>query len=69
MVYIILHADQYKSRQASRQDLSIDETPTSQLASSLQERIDCLRRELEARNEELHRKDHLLLLPWSGAPQ
>lgn len=73
-VYIILDTPD-EARQAERSsgqstshDTSDEETPTSQLVDSLQDQVEYLRRELDIRNEELRRKDHLLAAALERIP-
>ena len=51
----------------SQHDLD-DETSTSQLVASLQDQVEYLRSELDTRNEELRRKDHLLAAALERIP-
>ncbi len=58
-VYILLDTDHPASGQETSQYADGDETSTSHLVDSLQDQVNYLRRELDLRNEELRRKDHL----------
>ncbi len=67
-VYILLDTDHPASGQETSQRADGDETPTSQLVDSLQDQVEHLRRELDIRNEELRRKDHLLAAALERIP-
>ena len=67
-VYILLDTDHPASGQETSQHADVGETPTSQLVDSLQDQVDYLRRELDIRNEELRRKDHLLAAALERIP-
>ncbi len=67
-VYILLDTDHPASGQETRQQPDGDETPTSHLVDSLKDQVDYLRRELDVRNEELRRKDHLLAAALERIP-
>jgi hypothetical protein len=66
-VYILLDPDQAEAGQRA----TGEETATSQgpLINSLQDQIEHLRHELEIRNEELRRKDHLLAATLERIPE
>jgi len=66
-VYILLDPDQAEAGQRA----TGEETATSQdaLINSLQDQIEHLRHELEVRNEELRRKDHLLAASLERIPE
>jgi hypothetical protein len=66
-VYILLDPDQAEAGQRAAEE----ETATSQdaLINSLQDQIEYLRHELDVRNEELRRKDHLLAASLERIPE
>jgi hypothetical protein len=66
-VYILLDPDQAEAGQRA----TGEETATSQdaLINSLQDQIEYLRHELDVRNEELRRKDHLLAASLERIPE
>jgi flagellar motility protein MotE (MotC chaperone) len=64
-VYIIFDADHLAHGHATRHD----ETATSRLVDSLQDQVGYLRRELDIRNEQLRRKDHLLAAALERSPE
>ena len=66
-VYILLDPDQAEVGQRA----TGEETATSQgpLINSLQDQVEHLRHELEIRNEELRRKDHLLAATLERIPE
>src|SRR5215207_1113056 len=66
-VYILLDPDQTEAVQRA----TGEETATSQdaLINSLQDQIEYLRHELDVRNEELRRKDHLLAASLERIPE
>ena len=64
-VYIILDTDQ----STPGHDESSDESSTSQLVDSLQDQVRYLRQELDVRNDELRRKDHLLAAALERIPE
>ena len=68
-VYILLDTDHPASGHETSQQPDGDEMPTSQLVDSLQDQVDYLRRELDIRNEELRRKDHLLAAALERIPE
>ena len=76
-VYIILDApressqDQPATGQGTRRGIADDQEATRHdaLVSSLQDQINHLRRELEVRNDELRRKDHLLAAALERLPE
>ena len=61
-VYILLDVDQPTTGRSTSQQSTGDQTTTGQstLVDSLNEQVEYLRRELEIRDDELRRKDHLL---------
>jgi len=69
-VYILLGTDE-PAGQAANQPASSAETVTRQdaLVDSLQNQIEYLRRELDIRNQELRRKDHLLAAALERIPE
>ena len=69
-VYILLDVDQPMTGRSTSQQSTGDETTTSQstLVDSLNEQVEYLRRELEIRNDELRRKDHLLAAVLERVP-
>jgi hypothetical protein len=67
-VYILLDTDETATGRATGQESTTDETATSRLVDSLQNQIEYLRQELEVRNEELRRKDHLLAAALERIP-
>jgi hypothetical protein len=69
-VYILLDVDQSTTGRSTSQQSPGDETTTSQstLVDSLNEQVQYLRRELEIRNDELRRKDHLLAAVLERVP-
>jgi len=76
-VYIVLDApressqDQPTTGQGTRRGVTDDQEATRHdvLVSSLQDQINHLRRELEVRNDELRRKDHLLAAVLERLPE
>jgi len=68
-VYILLDTDHPATRQTTSQGVSDDETLTSQLMESLRDQVEHLRRELNIRNDELRRKDHLLAAALERIPE
>ena len=70
-VYILLDLDQPTSEGETGLPAMRDRTATSQnaLVNSLREQIEYLRRELDIRNEELRRKDHLLEAALERIPE
>jgi hypothetical protein len=64
-VYIILDTDHPAPGHATR----LDETATSQLVDSLQDQIRYLPCQLDIRNEQLRRKDHLLAAALERSPE
>lgn len=69
-VYILLDVDQPTTGRSTSQQATGDEKTTSQstLVDSLNEQVEYLRRELEIRNDELRRKDHLLAAVLEHVP-
>lgn len=69
-VHILLEMDEPAGQEAS-QRAATEETATRQtaLVESLQDQIEYLRRELDVRNEELLRKDHLLAAALERMPE
>ncbi len=73
-VYIILDTSEQTSHTETTTEHSTshhttdDEASTSQLVGSLQDQVQYLRSELEIRNEELRRKDHLLAAALERIP-
>ena len=69
-VYILLDVDQPTTGRSTGQQSTSDETRTSQstLVDSLNEQVEYLRRELEIRDDELRRKDHLLATALERIP-
>ena len=73
-VYIILDTPDETGQaetptgQSTSQPIPDDETSTSQLVDSLQDQVEYLRGELDIRNEELRRKDHLLAAALERIP-
>lgn len=67
-VYILLDTERPASGQETSQNSDSDQTSTSHLVDSLQDQVDYLRRELDVRNEELRRKDHLLAAALERIP-
>jgi hypothetical protein len=70
-VYIFLDSEQAAARSETGQRATGDEAMTSQdaLVNSLQDQIEYLRHELDIRNEELRRKDHLLTAALERIPE
>jgi hypothetical protein len=70
-VYILLDSDQPTTGGETRLRAMGDRTTTSQnaLVNSLRDQIQYLRRELDIRNEELRRKDHLLEAALERIPE
>jgi len=69
-VYILLDVDQPTTGRSTSQQSTGDETTISQstLVDSLHDQVEYLRRELEIRNDELRRKDHLLAAALERIP-
>ncbi len=67
-VYILLDTDHPAAGQETSQHADGDETLSSHLVDSLQDQVEYLRRELDIRNEELRRKDHLLAAALERIP-
>ncbi len=67
-VYILLDTDHSASGQGASRHAEGAETQTSHLVDSLQDQVNYLRRELDIRNEELRRKDHLLAAALERIP-
>jgi hypothetical protein len=69
-VYILLDVDQPTTGRSTSQQSTDDQTTTGQstLVDSLNEQVEYLRRELEIRDDELRRKDHLLATALERIP-
>ena len=73
-VYIVLETleetrqTERSTENATSQHALDDETSTGQLVASLQHQVEYLRSELDTRNEELRRKDHLLAAALERIP-
>ncbi len=70
-VYIVLDNIQSLAGYPTSRRAAYDETMSGRdlLVSSLKDQLSCLRSELETRNEELRRKDHLLAAALERVPQ
>jgi hypothetical protein len=68
-VYIVLDIDQPETGQKTSQSSTKDDIENSQLVDSPQDQVEYLRRELDIRNEELRRKDHLLAAALERIPE
>jgi hypothetical protein len=68
-VYIVLDIDQSETGQKTSQSSTKDDIENSQLVDSPQDQVEYPRRELDIRNEELRRKDHLLAAALERIPE